>query len=138
MPEEKMPLPIPKPRFAPEDENARQAVELGEAVLGFSGLIAQQCQQQPALPDLNRLILERDQALGKLTKLDIRLLPDNVRDWLVHCLRQCQAIDQENLSGLQAIHSAWGTQLQGMKEGSNLMDKYRAGPKEQSTRTEQA
>lgn len=134
----KMPASIPTPRFGPENPEAQQAVALGEALLQFSSQIAEQCQQAPTLPDLNKLILERDQTLGKLTSFNMNMLPASVQEWLIACLKQCQAIDQENLSTLQTIHTAWGSQLQGMKEGSNIMNKYRTSPKQQSTRWEQA
>jgi hypothetical protein len=130
--------PNPRPSFEPENTEAQQAVALGEALLQFSDQIANHCKQAPALPDLNRLILERDQVLGKLTALPVNKLPENVREWLVACLRRCQTVDQENLSNLQALHSTWGTQLQSMKEGSNLMDKYRIASRQQSTRWEDA
>lgn len=130
--------PPKAPSFGPENPEAQRAVALGEALLHFSNQIAEQCKQAPALPDLNKLILERDQTLGKLTALPMGTLPTSLREWLVLCLKQCQAIDQENLSTLQAFHTAWGSQLQNMKEGSSLMDKYRAASRQQSTRWEDA
>lgn len=130
--------PIPKPHFGPENQAAQQAVDLGENLLRFSEQIAEQCQQSPELPQLNQLIFERDKALGTLTAIKLNALPDKAQEWLLFCLRQCQSIDQTNLETMQAFKTTMSSQLQGMKDAGVLMDKYRAGSKQESTRWEEA
>jgi hypothetical protein len=107
-------------------------------LLRFSQQIAEQCQQSPELPQLNQLIFERDKALGMLTAVKLNALPEKAQDWLLFCLRQCQSIDQGNLATMQAFKTAMTSQLQGMKDAGIVMDKYRAGSKQESTRWEEA
>jgi hypothetical protein len=123
----------------PDNPQAGQAIELAMVLLELSTRIATQCQTASELPKMNQLILERGQVLGQLTALDMQNFPDELKDWLVECLTNCQALDQENLSSMKTHRSSWMTQLQGLKEAGNLMNKYRAtseGPP--STRWEQA
>ena len=86
----------------------------------------------PMLPTLSQLIFQREERIRALTALDWNSLSPEQQASLLASLQQCQALDPEIENQLKNVRNQLESQIQSLKTGKALINKYKINAPGQS------
>ncbi|HEY9687065.1 MAG TPA: hypothetical protein V6C52_08835 [Coleofasciculaceae cyanobacterium] len=123
-----------KPPTGPGPANpealARQLIdELGRV---SEEILTQSATEPPPIPRLGQLILRRGNLLDALGKISLATLPESSQQAVQAMLISCRAMDERVEQNLSGLRTSLGEELQVLKAGQTLLDKYRVSERDTS------
>jgi hypothetical protein len=95
-------------------------------------ILTQSTTEPPSIPQLGQLILHRGNLLETLGKIPLATLPETAQQSLQTMLIHCRTLDERVAQNLIGLHEGIREELQLLKAGQTLLDKYRVTERDTS------